>query len=417
MEGYFDAADTVAPELREKALFEALPAFLGSAVKAAPGLRRWLEGRDILAMSSRQALATLPVLRKDDLMAFQAEDPPFGGFANMAMLKGARVFVSPGPVFEPQGAGPDPWHGARALHAVGFRAGDTVWNTLSYHQTPGGFILDEAARALGCTVFPGGTGNAEQQVAAAAVLRPRGFTGTPDTLKIMLDKAAELGRDLSSFEVALVSGGALFPSLRAEYARRGVAVLQSYATADLGIVSYESTDKTGNLVPGMAVNEQLILEIVRPGTSDPVPDGEVGEIVVTTFNPAYPLVRFGTGDMSKIVPGPSPCGRTAQRIAGWLGRADQRTKVKGMFVDPKQIDAIAKRHEGLGRLRLVVTRDGESDAMTLKVERTTAMKATAQEIAALLKEVTNLSGTVAFVDPGTLPNDGKVIADERDYTK
>ncbi|MCC0029382.1 MAG: AMP-binding protein [Brucellaceae bacterium] len=415
MSDYFDAADTIDAAEREASQFARLPGFLARVSAQAPGLTAWLSGIDFAAIDSRAALATLPVLRKDDLMRLQAENPPFGGFVDLNALKGGRAFLSPGPVFEPQAPGADPWGGARALHAAGFRPGDMVWNTFSYHLTPGGLILDESARALGCTVFPGGVGNTEQQIEAAAALRPRGFVGTPDTLKIMLDKAAELGKDLSSIEVALVSGGALFPSLRAEYANRGVRTLQCYATADLGLIAYESARDDGEPVPGMLVNEGIIVEIVRPGTSDPVPDGEVGEIVVTTFNPAYPLIRFGTGDMSKMIAEPSPCGRTAPRIAGWMGRADQRTKIKGMFVDPKQVDEIIKRAGTLARARLTVTRDGDRDAMTLQAEAAPGTSVDTDAIAAIMREVTKLSGAVEIVEAGAIANDGKVIDDRRDY--
>lgn len=415
MTGYFDGADTISPEQRETQLFARLSAHLPNMRGKHAGLDSWLSGIDSKAVTSREMLARLPVLRKDDLMALQAKHPLFGGFADPTGFRGGRVFMSPGPVFEPQGVGVDPWQGARALHAAGFRAGDIVWNTFAYHLTPGAFILDEAARALGCIVFPGGTSSAEQQIEAASILRPRAFTGTPDTLKVMLDKGSEAGKDLSSIEVALVSGGALFPALRAEYRSRGISVLQAYATADLGFIAYESTDTSGNPLPGMLVNENVILEIVRPGTSDPVPDGEVGEIVVTTFNPDYPLIRFGTGDMSKIIAEPSPCGRTAMRIAGWMGRADQRTKVKGMFVDPKQIAEIARRHGELGRLRLVVTRDGEKDVMTLMAEPRAGASPNASAVAATLAQVTGMSGKVEIAAPGSLSNDGKVIADERSY--
>ena len=415
MSDYFDAADTIDAAEREASQFARLPGFLARVSAQAPGLTAWLSDIDFTAIDSRAALATLPVLRKDDLMRLQAENPPFGGFVDLNALKGGRAFLSPGPVFEPQAPGADPWGGARALHAAGFRPGDMVWNTFSYHLTPGGLILDESARALGCTVFPGGVGNTEQQIEAAAALRPRGFVGTPDTLKIMLDKAAELGKDLSSIEVALVSGGALFPSLRAEYANRGVRTLQCYATADLGLIAYESARDDGEPVPGMLVNEGIIVEIVRPGTSDPVPDGEVGEIVVTTFNPAYPLIRFGTGDMSKMIAEPSPCGRTAPRIAGWMGRADQRTKIKGMFVDPKQVDEIIKRAGTLARARLTVTRDGDRDAMTLQAEAAPGTSVDTDAIAAIMREVTKLSGAVEIVEAGAIANDGKVIDDRRDY--
>jgi len=284
-------------------------------------------------------------------------------------------------------------------------------------MTPGGFILDEGARALGCTVFPAGTGNTEMQVDAAAALRPNVYCGTPDFLKVMLDKAAETGRDLSSFRLGLVSGGALFPSLRQEYRERGISVLQCYATAEFGVIAYESSGPDGTPNPGMIVNEDLILEIVRPGTNTPVREGEVGEVVVTSFNAAYPMVRLGTGDLSAILPGVSPCGRTNVRIRGWMGRADQRTKIKGMFVDPKQVDEVVRRHPEITKARLVVTRDGERDAMTLQVEGLAEGAFDPSRVETTLREVTKLGGTVVLVADGTLPNDGKVIADERDYAR
>jgi phenylacetate-CoA ligase len=416
---FFDDQDTIEPGTREAALMTALPRFLASTIMALPAWSELLGGIDPQTINSREMLARLPVLRKDVLMDMQSALPPFGGLVDTARLNGTRVFVSPGPVLEPQAPGADPWGGARAMRAAGFRAGDIVWNCLSYHMTPGGFMFDEAARALGCIVFPGGIGNTEQQVATASALRPRAFCGTPDVLKIMLDKAAESGRDLTSIKHALVSGGALFPSLRAEYAKRGVAVMQAFATADLGVIAYETAAADGSPLPGMLVNEGLILEIVRPGTGDPVPDGEVGEIVVTNFNATYPLIRFATGDMSKIMPGPSPCGRTAPRIAGWLGRADQRTKIKGMFVDPKQIAEIVRRAAETGnpveRARLTVSREGERDRMELAVAGVGGCDLDTQMLAGILADVTKLAGTVSQVDAATLPNDGKVIADERDY--
>src|SRR5690606_25311282 len=331
-------------------------------------------------------------------------------------LKGSRVYMSPGPIWEPGGSGTDPWQGARAFFAAGVRPGDIVHNAFAYHMTPGGFILDEGARALGCTVFAAGTGNTEMQVDAAATIRPVAYSGTPDFLKVLLDKAAEMGRDLSSIRRGLVSAGALYPSLRAEYAARGVAVMQCYATAEFGVIAYESATDDGEVLPGMVVNEHLIVEIVRPGTGDPVAEGEVGEVVVTSFNPAYPLVRLGTGDLSAVMPGPSPCGRTNMRIRGWLGRADQRTKVKGMFVDPKQIAEIVRRHPEIGRARLVVTREAERDQMELRVEPAGDVAPDASAIAATVREVTKLGGTVTVAGRGSLPNDGKVIADERDYS-
>lgn len=415
MPASFDEGERRAPEDREADLFARLPAFLAAAIRDAPGLGRWLKDVDIAGLTSREALARLPVLRKAELMAMQAENPPFGGFASPSHLAGGRIFLSPGPVWEPQGLSTDPAQAARAFAAAGARPGDLVHNAFSYHMTPGGFMLDHGARALGCAVFPAGTGNTEMQVDAAAALKPRVYAGTPDFLKVLLDKAAETGRDLSSITIGVVSGGALFPSLRDEYFARGVSVLQCYATAEFGVIAYESADAAGRPHPGMIVNEDLIVEIVRPGTGDPVPDGEVGEVVVTSFNPAYPMVRLGTGDLSAVLPGLSPCGRTGTRIRGWMGRADQRTKVKGMFVDPKQVAELMARHGELARARLVVGRDGARDVMALHVEPANGASPDEKAIEATLREVTKLGGTVRVVAAGSLPNDGKVIADERDY--
>ena len=413
MPAHFDELETREPQAREQALFSRLPEFLAQATEAAPGLARWLEGHDISGVTGREALARLPVLRKSELMELQQADPPFGGFADRVALKGNRIFMSPGPIWEPLGS--DARQLARALFAAGIRAGDLVHNAFAYHMTPGAWLIDEGARELGCTVFPAGTGNTEMQVEAAAVLKPSVYCGTPDFLKVMLDKAAETGKDLSSFRRGLVSGGALFPSLRAEYRARGVEVLQCYATAEFGVIAYESVAADGSIVPGMVVNEDLILEIVRPGTGDPVAEGEVGEVVVTSFNPAYPLVRLGTGDLSAVLPGSSPCGRTNMRIRGWLGRADQRTKVKGMFVDPRQVAEVVRRHPSVGKARLVVTREGERDAMVLHVEPSGGAEPEIAAIEAALREVTKLGGAVKLAPRGSLPNDGKVIADERDY--
>ena len=417
MGAFFDELEIREPGKRERDLFARLPQFLQTATAAAPGLARRLHGYGLDAVRDRTALAKLPVLRKAELMALQAESPPFGGFADPAALRGGRIFQSPGPLWEPQGLGADPWSSARAFFAAGIRAGDIVHNAFAYHMTPGGFILDEGARALGCTIFPAGTGNTDTQVEAAATLRPTVYCGTPDFLKVMLDRADESGKDLSCFRRGLVSAGALFPSLRAEYSQRGVAVLQCYATADFGVIAYETAAEEGTPNPGMVVNENLIVEIVRPGTGDPVPEGEVGELVVTSFNEAYPLVRFGTGDLSAVLPGLAPCGRTNIRIRGWMGRADQRTKVKGMFVDPKQIAEVLRRHPEVTRARLVVTRDGERDAMTLHVEPTPASRPDAVSIGASLRDITKMGGAVVIVGSGSLPNDGKVISDERDYSK
>jgi phenylacetate-CoA ligase len=417
MGDFFDGLEQRAPEDRERALFERLPGFLAAAMGEVPGLAQWLAGIDPTSVRDRAALARLPVLRKPELMEMQAAHPPFGGFVNMKHVAGRRVFVSPGPIWEPQGIGDDPGQCARALFAIGVRAGDIVHNAFSYHMTPGAFIMDDGARALGCTVFAAGTGNTEMQVDAAAALKPRIYTGTPDFLKVMLDKAAEAGRDVSSITLGLVSGGALFPSLRADYAGRGLRVYQCYATAEFGVIAYESAGERGEPHPGMIVNENLIVEIVRPGTGDPVAEGEVGEVVVTSLNPAYPLVRLGTGDLSAILPGASPCGRTGVRIRGWMGRADQRTKVKGMFVDPKQIAEVVARHEGIARARLVVSREGAMDAMALHVEPASGAVPDTSAIEASLRDVTKIGGRVTIAKRGALPNDGKVIADERDYAR
>jgi phenylacetate-CoA ligase len=411
---FFDHLETRAPEARETALFNALPGLLQRARELAPGWAAQLAGIDPATITSRAALASVPVIRKSAFKDLQGNRPPFGGFATDAAGHMGRIMMSPGPIFEPEGRGEDWWRSARALHVAGLRKGDILHNTFAYHLTPGGWILDAGARALGCAVIPAGPGNTEQQLDAIQHLKPTAFAGVPDYLKILLDKAKEAGRDISSIKKAVVGGGALFPSLRAEYQSRGITCLQFYGTADLGLIAYESPGPSG-AVDGMIVDEGLILEIVRPGTGDPVPDGEVGEVVVTTFNRDYPMIRLATGDLSAILPGLSPCGRTNQRIKGWLGRADQTTKVKGMFVHPEQIADVAKRHPELGRVRLVVGRQGEQDVMTLKAETVSSDVSLAGRIGDTLQAVSKLKGAVELVAPGTLPNDGKVIADERSY--
>jgi len=404
----FDTFEVRDAELREQSLFGRLPGFLARVIKTCPGWARRFDGLDPDSISSRAALAGLPVLSKAELKAMQQEDPPFAGFAAGDVHTHGRVFMSPGPIFEPMGEGEDPWRVARALHAAGFRRGDLVHNAFAYHLTPGGFILDSAARALGCAVFPGGIGNTELQVDAIAHCRPSGYTGTPDFLKVLLDKAAETGKDASSIRKGLVSGGALFPSLRREYSERGVNVLQCYATAEAGLIAYES-----HALDGMIVGEDIIVEIARPGTGDPVPDGEVGEVVVTTFNPVYPMVRLATGDLSAVLPGPSPCGRTNMRLKGWLGRADQTTKIRGMFVHPAQVAEIGRRHPALKRLRLVVGRLNEQDTAKLLAEAIPGSEPLLGEIEATVQTVCKVRAEVEIVAPGRLPNDGKVIADER----
>jgi phenylacetate-CoA ligase len=407
MTDHYDVLETRAPAAREAELSARLAAAVAHAMKA-PGWARHLAGVDAKSVTGRAALAGLPVLRKSDLMRLQKESPPFGGFAVTAAGRAKRLLMSPGPIFEPEGQGEDLAGSARALFAAGVRPGDIVHNCFSYHLTPGAFLLESGAHALGCAVIPGGVGNTEQQLDAIAHYRPSAYIGTPDFLKVLLDTAAKTGKNTSSIKRGLVSGAALPASLRQELSGRGVEALQCYATAELGVIAYESAAREG-----MIVNENLILEIVRPGTGDPVPEGEVGEIVATSFNPDYPMVRLATGDLSAILQGASPCGRTNLRIRGWMGRADQTTKVKGMFVRPEQIIEVAKRHPELGRVRLSVTREGEQDAMTLNAEYPGAAEGLATALAETLQSVTKLRGNVKLVAPGSLPNDGKVIADER----
>jgi phenylacetate-coenzyme A ligase PaaK-like adenylate-forming protein len=404
---HYDGLETRDPALREAVLFARLPSVLRKAM-AAPAYAERLRGIDPAAIASRAALARLPVLRKSELPALHKAAPPFGGFVAASPGSFARLFTSPGPIFEPEGAHADPWRGARALFAVGFRPGDVVLNTFSYHLTPGGFIFDASARALGCAVIPAGPGNTEAQFELIETYRPVGYSGTPDFLKILLDAATSAGRDVSSIKRALVSGAAFPKSLREEIRSRGVDAYQAFGTADLGMVAFETTARDG-----MTVNEDLILEIVKPGTGDPVAEGDVGEIVVTSLDPHHPWIRLALGDLTAVLPGASRCGRTNMRIKGWMGRADQTTKIKGMFVRPEQVAEIAKRHPELGRLRLVVTRAGESDVMTLKAECASPGETLRDQVAATLRTVAKLGGNVELVGAGALPNDGRVIADER----
>jgi len=407
MPDHYDPLEIRVPVLRESEEFANLPKIVALAMKT-PGWAKHLAGIDPKLVNSRAALAKLPILRKSDIAALQKENPPFGGLNVTPAGKARRLLMSPGPLFEPEGGGKDWWGSARALYAAGFRAGDIVHNSFAYHLTPGGFILEAGAHALDCAVIPGGVGNTEQQLEAIAHYKPAGYVGTPDFLKILLDTAEKTAKDASSIKRALVSGAALPASLRDELGQRGIAVLQCYATAELGVIAYESDAREG-----MIVNETVIVEIVRPGTGDPVPEGEVGEVVVTSFNPDYPMIRLGTGDLSALLPGLSPCGRTNNRIKGWMGRADQTAKVKGMFVHPKQVAEVAARHPELRRLRLVVGRAGEQDTMTLMAECDARQASLETAVAATLQSVTKLKGSVKLVAPGELPNDGKVIADER----
>ena len=407
MGDHYDNLETRNPALRESEQFAVLHGAIAHAM-IAPGWAAHLKGVDPKSVTSRAALAKLPVLRKSDIVDLQKASPPFGGLNVTPPGKAKRLLMSPGPIYEPEGYEAANWGAARACYAAGFRAGDIVHNSFSYHLTPGAFMLESGAHALGCAVIPGGVGNTEQQLEAIAHYKPSGYVGTPDFLKILLDTAQKTGKDASSLKRALVSGAALPGSLRDELRARGVAVVQCYATAELGIVAYES-----DAMQGMIVNENLILEIVRPGTGDPLAPGEVGEIVVTTFNPDYPMIRLATGDLSAIHDGVSGCGRTNLRIKGWMGRADQTAKVKGMFVHPKQVAEIGRRHPELSRLRLVVGRAAEQDTMTLLAEAASSDAALAEAVAATLQSVTKIKGVVNLVSPGSLPNDGKVIADER----
>jgi phenylacetate-CoA ligase len=366
---------------------------------------------DPAAITTRAALAQLPVTRKSELLALQKASRPFGGFAVARWGEARRVFASPGPIYEPEGARPDYWRLARPLFAAGFRKGDLVHNCFSYHHTPAGSMLETGAHALGCTVFPGGTGQTEQQVQAMADLKPDGYVGTPSFLKIIVDKADEMGVMLPHLTKALVSGEAFPPSLRDALLARGIAGYQAYATADVGTIAYETVAREG-----LVVDEGVLVEIVRPGTGDPVAPGEVGEVVVTPlFNADYPLVRFGTGDLSAILPGMSACGRTNLRLKGWLGRADQTTKVKGMFVHPSQVAAIVRRHPEIAKARLVVDNAEGADRMTLNVEVAGNRSSSAEAIVESIREITKLRGEVAYRAPGELPNDGKVIDDVRKY--
>ena len=407
MTDHYDSLETRDPAIREAELFSRLPDVLRKAL-AAPGYAEHLRDVDPAEITSRAALATLPILRKSDLPALHKAAPPFGGFVDKPPGAFARLYTSPGPIFEPEAAHADPWRGARALFAAGFRPGDVVLNTFSYHLTPGGFIFDTAARALGCAVIPAGPGNTEAQFELIEAYRPTGYCGTPDFLKILLDAAVSAGRDVSSIKRAVVSGAAFPKSLQEEIASRGIDAYQAFGTADLGLIAYETSARDG-----MVVNEDLIFEIVRPGTGEPVAEGDVGEIVVTALDPDHAWIRLATGDLTAALPGTSPCGRTNLRIRGWMGRADQTTKVKGMFVRPEQIAEIGRRHLELGRLRLVVQRDNEQDVMTLRCECAAPSETLRDTVVSTLRAVTKLGGAVELTAPGSLPNDGKVIADER----
>ena len=411
MSKHYDNLETRDPEVRERILMALLPAQVYHAQTNSSGFARILKGIDPREVSSREALAKLPVTRKSDLLELQAIERPFGGLNATPAGKLARIFMSPGPIFDPEGTGADWWRMARPLFACGFRAGDVIQNCFSYHFTPAASMMEGGALKLGCAVIPAGTGQTEMQVQAMATLKPSGYIGTPSFLKIILEKAAELGSDVSSVRRAVVGAEALPPSLRQWLKEHGVPqVQQIYASADLGNIAYES-----EALEGMILDEEIILEILRPGTGDPVSPGEVGEVVVTKLDRDYPLIRFATGDLSAILPGTSPCGRTNTRIRGWMGRADQTTKVRGMFVHPRQVADVVRRHPEIRRARLVVDNPGGQDRMTLRCEVEAGTPQLAAAIAETLRDVTKMRGEAEFVKPGALPNDGKVIEDAKKY--
>ena len=416
----YDALESRASTEREAAHMAALPAQVAHAQKSSPAFAALLKDVDPAAVTSREALARLPVVRKSELQEMQqaaraAAGDVFGGFSAIAYGQAMpRVFASPGPIYEPEGRATDYWRMARAIYAAGFRPGELIHNCFSYHFVPAGSMMESGAHAMGCSVFPGGTGQTEQQVQAMRDLKPAGYIGTPSFLKIIVEKAAEMGVTLPGVTKAMFGGEAYPPSLRDWFTAHGIDGYQCYATADLGLIAYETESREG-----LVLDEGVIVEIVRPGTGDPVAQGEVGELVVTTLNPDYPLIRFGTGDLSAVLPGMCPTGRTNIRIKGWMGRADQTTKVRGMFVHAKQVDAIVKRFPEVAKARLVVSGEMANDVMTMQVEPVTGSTSAAQDLAQrigeAIRDVTKLRGSVTILEPGSLPNDGKVIEDARSY--
>ena len=411
---FYDALESQSPDQRERALMAALPRQIANAQKNTVAFAGLLNGVDASTITSRQALAKLPVTRKSELADLQKASQThdvFGGFS--ALLRGPnmpRLFSSPGPIYEPEGTAKDYWRAGRAMYAAGFRAGDLAHNSFSYHMTPGAFIMESGLHAVGCTVFPAGIGQTEQQLEAIAALRPNGYAGTPSFLRILVEKAIETGSDISSMKKGLVGGEAFPPSLRDWFTARGMAIYQCYATADLGLIAYETEAREG-----LVIDEGVIVEIVRPGTGDPVNEGEVGELVVTTLNPDYPLIRFGTGDLSALLPGHCPTGRTNSRIKGWMGRADQTVKIRGMFVHPGQVATIARRFPEVLKARLVVSGEMANDSMHFQVEAAAHPAGLDLKISEAIRDVTKLRGTVELLKPGSLPNDGKVIEDARSY--
>ena len=414
MNTFFDELETRAPEVRERALMALLPQQIANAQKNTSAFAQLLKDVDARTITSRQALASLPVTRKSELQTLQKagqDSDVFGGFS--ALVRGPRMprlFSSPGPIYEPEGTAKDYWRAGRAMYAAGFRAGNLAHNSFSYHMTPGAFIMESGLHAVGCTVFPAGIGQTEQQLEAITALRPNGFVGTPSFLRILVEKAAEVDCDISSMAIGLVGGEAFPPSLRDWFTDRGMAIYQCYATADLGLIAYETEAREG-----LVIDEGVVVEIVRPGTGEPVSEGEVGELVVTTLNADYPLIRFGTGDLSAVLPGQCPTGRTNIRIKGWMGRADQTVKIRGMFVHPAQVAAIARRFPQVLKARLVVSGEMANDSMHFLAEAEVKDESLGKLISEAIRDVTKLRGTVELLTPGSLPNDGKVIEDARSY--
>jgi phenylacetate-CoA ligase len=408
-QGHFDALETRDPQARERELMARLPRQVALAQSQTSYFGGALAGIDAAAITTREALARLPVTRKSDLLERQQGEPPFGGLNATPPSGLARIFMSPGPIYDPEGRAPDFWRSARGLFAAGFRAGDVAINCFSYHLTPAGSMFETGLHRLGCAVIPAGVGQTELQARVIQDLAPAGYVGTPSFLKIILEKCDELGMSAASLQRGVVSGEAFMPPVREFLKARGMEAFQAYGTADLGILAYETVAHEG-----LVVDEGILLEIVRPGTGDPVAEGEVGEVVVTALNEDYPLVRFATGDLSATLPGRSPCGRTNVRIKGWMGRADQTTKVRGLFVHPHQVAEVLRRH-ALSRGRLLVENESGEDRMTLRAEHAGAAEGLARAIEATLRDVTKLRGEVRLVPPGELPNDGKVIEDARKY--
>lgn len=411
MSNYYDHLETQDTAEREAALIAAVAKQVAHAQAHAPAYTKLLADVNPAELTSAAAIAALPVTRKADLSALQKAMPPFGGLAAIQGAALTHIFASPGPIYEPGSLRrPDFWRLARALHCAGFRQGDLAHNTFSYHLTPAGMMMESGAHALGCSVIPAGVGQTELQLQTIADLKPNAYVGTPSFLNILLDKAAELGMDISSITHGLVSGEAYPPTFRTKFAEHGITCYQAYATADLGLIAYET-----EAVQGLVVDEGIYLEIVRPGTGDPVAEGEVGEVVVTNLNPDYPLIRFATGDLSALMPGPSPCGRTNKRIRGWMGRADQTAKVRGMFIHPSQVDKVIKRHPEIAKARLVVEWREQADQLSLQCETAVASDNLAQAITASIRDICKLRAEVKFVELGSLANDGVVISDIRKY--